>query len=380
MFSAMSASSPHDETTPARTDPRLGAPLRIGSLELRSRVIPAPMCNVSDRAFRGLNRAAGAHLVTTQMVSCEGLVRHDRKTWDLLDIGGEEPPVAVQLLGSDPGTLARAARILVEQGAALVDLNMGCPARKVTGNACGSALMKEPPLVAEIVRAVRAAIDVPFTVKMRAGWDGRDISAIELARVCEAEGADAVCLHARTREQGYRGSADWSLITAMKRALRVPVIGNGDVTSPAHAVRMFRETGCDAIMIGRGLIGNPWLFRACERAMADFLAGRITHEDEVPDDDMVLVDDDGAAAPIRVPYYMRDVTLNERLNLLLEHTRLTIEGKGERRGVLEMRKHSQHYIRGLRGCKLLREKLMRIETYDDIVRLLDEYRAYLAAG
>ncbi len=364
---------------PRTPDPRAAAPLRIGVVELRSRVIPAPMCNISDRAFRGLARQAGADLVTTQMISCEGLTRHDEKSWSLLDIAGEEAPVLVQLLGSNPDTLARAAQILEEQGAAIVDLNMGCPARKVTGNDCGSALMRNPGLVAQIVRAVKAAIRVPFTVKMRAGWDGRDVSAVELARICEAEGADAVTLHARTREQGYRGSADWSLIGEMKAALRVPVIGNGDITSPAHAVRMFRQTGCDAVMIGRGLIGNPWLFRACETAMADYLAGRIRDEDGVPGDEEVLVEEEGVAVPIRLPYYMKDVTLEERLNLVLSHTRLMVETKGERRGVLEMRKHSQQYIRGIRGSKALRQELMKVETLADVGRLLDEYRVFLAS-
>ena len=373
----MSLAQPESAVPAKATDPRLAALLRIGSLELKSRVIPAPMCNVSDRPFRGLNRSAGAHLVTTQMVSCEGLVRHDRKTWDLLDIAGEEAPVAVQLLGSNPEVLAEAARLIVDQGAALVDFNMGCPARNVTGNACGSALMKEPELVARIVRTIRAAISVPFTVKMRAGWDGKDFSALKLAKICESEGAEAVCLHARTREQGYRGQADWSLIAAMRAELQVPVIGNGDVVSPAHAVRMFRETGCDAVMIGRGLIGNPWLFRACETAMTDYLAGRITHEDQVPDDDIVVVEEDGVARPMRVPFYMSEVTLRERLDLVLRHTRLMVEAKGERRGVLEMRKHSQHYIRGIRGCKALREQLMKIETEADIARLLEEYRVFL---
>lgn len=361
---------------------------RIGNVTLKTRIVPAPMCNISDRAFRGLTRAMGADLVTTQMLSCEGLVRRDEKTWRMLDIQGEEAPVSVQLLGSDPKTLAEAAQLLEAEGADIIDLNMGCPARKVTGNDCGSALMRNPKLVAEIVRTVSRAIKVPFTVKMRAGWDGKDISAIELAKICEAEGAQAVALHARTREQGYKGHADWSLIAAMKQALGIPVIGNGDVTSPADAVRMFRETGCDAIMIGRGLIGNPWLLRACEQAADDYFAGRIKDESEVPDDEMVLVQDESLAdgngelpppRPIPVPYYMKHVTIEERLSLILTHTRLMVEAKGERRGVLEMRKHSQNYVKGIPGCKSLRERLMKVETCEEIEGLLTEYRAFLAS-
>ncbi|MBX7247058.1 MAG: tRNA dihydrouridine synthase DusB [Candidatus Sumerlaeaceae bacterium] len=353
-------------------------PLCIGGVELRSRVIPAPMCNVSDRAYRGLARRMGADLVFTQMISSEGLTRNDEGTRRILDIEGEEPPVAVQMLGSNPQVLAKAAQILEAEGAAIIDLNMGCPARKVTGNDCGSALMRNPTLVAEIVRTISKAIKVPFTVKMRAGWNDKDISAIELARICEGEGAQAVSLHGRTREQGYKGEADWSLIARMKETLTVPVIGNGDVTSPADAVRMIRETGCDGVMIGRGLIGNPWLQRACEAAMQDYQEGRIADESAVPGDDLVEIENDDGLATIRVPYYMREVSIDERLNLIIEHTKMMVESKGEHRGVMEMRKHSQQYIKGIPGGKTLRQKLMKVEKFEDIGALLAEYRDYLA--
>ncbi|AXA35012.1 MAG: tRNA dihydrouridine synthase DusB [Candidatus Hydrogenedentota bacterium] len=353
---------------------------RIGSLALRSRILPAPMCNISDRPFREILREFGADLVYTQMISAEGLVRGDKGTWELLDIAGEAPPVAVQLLGSNPDSLARAAQILEERGAALVDLNMGCPARKVTGNMGGSALMRCPELVAQIVRKVKRAISVPFTVKMRAGWDEENLSCLELAKICEAEGADAVTLHARTRQQGYKGRADWSLIARLKESVSIPVIGNGDVTSPADAVRMIRETHCDAVMIGRGLIGNPWLLRACEQAMNDFYLGRIRHESEVPDDDVVIQEEDGLRVPVRIPYYMRGTTLEERLDLLLKHTRAMVKAKGERRGVLEMRKHAIHYIRGLHSCKALRERLMHVDTLEGVEEAVRAYRAFLSAG
>jgi tRNA-dihydrouridine synthase B len=355
------------------------AGFRIRDVELRTRVIPAPMCNISDRAYRGLTRSMGAHLTTTQMVSAEGLVRRDENTWRLFDVQQGEQPVSVQLVGSNPESLARAAQLVEENGATIVDLNMGCPARNVTGNNCGSALMKQPELVREIVGKISKAIKVPFTVKMRAGWDGQDLSAIELAKICEGEGAQAVAFHARTREQGYSGHADWTLIARMKQSVGIPVIGNGDVTCPADAVRMIRETGCDGVMLGRGIIGNPWLVRACESALNDYYEGRVKHESEVPGEELVHIEDNGEYVPVKVPYYMKNVPIDERLDLILHHTKLMVESKGELRGIREMRKHSQQYIKGIPGCKTLRERLMKIETYTDIEQLLVEYRAYLAS-
>jgi tRNA-dihydrouridine synthase B len=354
----------------------------VGAVPVYNRVLPAPMCNISDRAYRGLCRRFGSHVVTTQMISSEGLVRRDPRTHEMLDIGGEEAPVSVQMLGSDPDTLAEAAKIIQDRGAALIDLNMGCPARKVTGNDCGSALMKSPDRVAEIVRKVSRAITVPFTVKMRAGYDEGEFLAADMARICEAEGAQAVALHARTRQQGYKGKADWTLIAEMKQSVGIPVIGNGDVTSPRAAVAMMRQTGCDAVMVGRGIIGNPWLLKAAEQAVQDYLAGRITHEDEVPGEEVVMVEDEDGpegSRPIPMPYYMKDVPITERLDLILHHTRLMVESKGPRRGVMEMRKHSMQYVKGIPGCVRLRENLMKIETVDDVEGLIAGYREYLAA-
>ncbi|MCX7018346.1 MAG: tRNA dihydrouridine synthase DusB [Candidatus Sumerlaeota bacterium] len=357
-----------------------GIAWHIGRLKLASRVMPAPLCDISDRPFRELARSMGADLVCTQMLSAEGIVRDDKRTWSILDTAGEASPVSVQLLGANPDTLARAAQMLEARGASIIDLNMGCPARKITGNRCGSALMLHPGLVAAIVKTVKRAIAIPLTVKMRAGWDDSAQTGMEIAQICESEGVDAVTIHARTRQQAYKGRADWGLISGIKAALRIPVIGNGDIMSPPDAVRMIRQTGCDAIMIGRGLMGNPWLMRACNDAVNRFIEGRIADESQAPGDEQVLLDDGTCRVPVRVPFYMKEVTLGERFNLVLWHTRMMVAAKGERRGVLEMRKHSQHYIKGIRGCKLLREKLMKLETLEEIGALFDEYRRWLAGG
>ena len=361
--------------------PAVGSPERwfIRHLEIHKRVLPAPMCNITDRPFREILRRLGAHLVYTQMISAEGLIRGDKGTWSLLDIEGEAPPVGVQLLGSIPERLAEAAKILEGKGAALVDVNMGCPARKVTSNDCGSALMRNPGLVARIVRALRDAVSIPVTVKMRAGWEDGCIVAPELARICESEGADAIAIHARSRQQAYKGPANWDIIAAVKASVRIPVIGNGDVTSPSDAIRMIRQTGCDAVMIGRGLIGNPWLLEACEKAMRDYYEGRIHDESEVPDDSLVECEEDGLRRVVKVPLYLLNVRLEDRITLVLEHTRMMVGAKGERRGILEMRKHTVQYLRGLHGARAFRERLMHIETLAELESALNEYAAWLAS-
>ncbi len=219
------------------------------------------MCGVSDRPWRILAREQGCALTFTQMASAEALIHGDRKTWEILDIEGEEAegPVAIQLFGHVPEILAEAARLLEEAGAAVVDVNMGCPARKVVASRGGSALMREPDLVREILRVLRKAVRGPLTIKIRGGWDRYGDEAFVVGRIAEEEGVDAITIHARTREQAFKGRADWSIIRALKERLRIPVIGNGDINEPDDALRMVEETGCDAVMIGRGILGNPWL-------------------------------------------------------------------------------------------------------------------------
>lgn len=328
------------------------------------------MCNVSSRSLRLLQRLLGADLVTTQMVSCEGIVRNNPKAWQLMDATPDEAPVSVQLVGSNPDSLARAAQAIEARGATIIDLNLGCPAIKVLGSECGSALIRRPKLVRQIICSMRAAIRVPLTVKIRTGWNDEEITAIELTRICEGEGADAVALHARTREQAYRGQADWSMIARLKESVGIPVIGNGDVTSPADTVRMLRQTGCDAVMIGRAMVSNPWLLPACDHAANDYLDGRIHDESELPDG-LVETEVDGQIVSKTIPHYMKQVTVQQRVDLVLLHTQLMVAEKGEPRGIREMRKHTEKYLRGTAGYTAFRERLMKTETLDDLKALLE---------
>ena len=230
----------------------------------RQPVLAAPMCGISDYAYRAICRRMGAELTYTQMVSAVGLSRNDAKTVKILDLEPGEPMVAMQVFGGEPEGMAEAGRMLQDLGAVVVDINMGCPARKITTGLAGSALLRDLARVGRIFRAMRAAVSVPLTVKMRWDWDEDRGAALEAARMAEAEGLDGICLHARTREQGYSGQADWDLIGRVREAAgSLPVIGNGDIRQPSDALAMMRASGCDAVMIGRGVIGDPWLLAEC---------------------------------------------------------------------------------------------------------------------
>ena len=305
-------------------------------------VVPAPMSGFADRSWREIARRMGCELVVVPMVSAEGLVRDDAKTRALVDIEGEAAPVAVQLFGTRPEALAEAARRVEAMGASAVDLNLGCPTRRVVRHEGGAALLKHPDLVARLMGALRRAVAIAVTVKMRAGWDETGPCAVELARVVEGEGADAIALHARTGRQQFAGAADWRWITAVKAAVTIPVIGNGDVCSGEDAWRMQRETGCDAVMIGRAAVGNPWLWREALSATRRTAAGG-------PPDDQ-------PAPP----------SLRERLDMLLEHARLMAHYRGEPRGVIEFRKHAVRYVKGMPGARAIKTTLMACTTIAEI--------------
>jgi len=320
--------------------------VKIGDFKLKDGWFLAPLAGVTDRSFRRLCSEAGAALVYTEMVSAKALLFGNRNTWDLLRTGEGEGPAACQLFGAEPETMAEAVLRIegAEMGHALYDVNMGCPVPKVVKNGEGSALLRDPARAASIISAMKKATKKPVTAKIRAGWDAASVNAAEVARRLEAAGADAICLHARTREQFYAGCADWPLIAQVKAAISIPVIGNGDVRSAEDARRMVSETGCDFVMIGRGALGNPWIFR-----------GGSGEKNECSED---------------VP-----ISLNERRDMFVRQARLTAADKGEKIAVLEMRGAAGWYFKGLPGAAAFRGALNQLTALDALIRAAEAFGA-----
>lgn len=312
--------------------------MNIGNVEFESIVFLAPMAGVADRAFRELCINYGAGYTVTEMVSSKGLTMGDKKSGELLTLGETEKPAAAQIFGDDPEIMAQAAVKCLEYHPNIIDINMGCPAPKVAMNGGGASLMKKPALAGEIVKAVSAAVDIPVTVKIRKGWDDDSVNAVELAQIAEKNGASAIAVHGRTRMQMYSGNVDYDIIARVKQAVDIPVIGNGDIIDEQSAAIMLEKTNCDAIMIGRGALGNPWLFRRINAYLNE----------------------------CRV---LPPVSVSEKMVVMLRHIKTLIDYKGEYTGMREARHHAGYYTKGLRGGASFRREISQLEKYEQLEEL-----------
>jgi nifR3 family TIM-barrel protein len=317
--------------------------MRIGSVNLANSAILAPLAGITDLPFRQLVKQSGCALVYSEMISANALVRESAKTLKMLDSKTEEKPLSVQIFGADPAIMAEAARMVASSGADLVDINCGCAVKKIAKTGSGVALMREPKTAEALFQAVRRTVDIPLTIKIRSGWDDSGRQAIEFARMAEACGVDAIAVHPRTATQGFRGQSDWSIIAAVKNAVSIPVIGNGDVLSARDAVQMEADTGCDAIMIGRAAIGNPWIF-------SRYLALKT-----------------GQTEP--------SVDLAMRIETMIRYVRAMVDYRGESRACRMLRSRLSWFVKGLPHAGAFREAIKSITTEDEALAVIDAFCA-----
>lgn len=309
--------------------------MKIKDIEFENNIFLAPMAGIADRAFRELCINYGAGYTVTEMVSSKGLTMGDKKSKELLTLGEIENPAGAQIFGDDPEIMAQAAKKCLEFHPDIIDINMGCPAPKIAMNGGGASLMKNPKLAGEIVKAVSDAVDIPVTVKIRKGWDDESITAVELAQIAEKNGASAITVHGRTRMQMYSGKVDYDIIAKVKKAVDIPVIANGDITDEQSAAIMLEKTNADAIMIGRGALGNPWIFRRINAYLSE----------------------------CRV---LPDVSINEKMAVMLKHIQKIIEYKGEYTAMREARHHAAYYTKGIRGGAALRKEISTFEHFEQL--------------
>ena len=321
---------------------------KIGNIEIENNVCLAPMAGICNSAFRRIVKEFGAGLIYAEMVSDKALYYDSEKTKKMLYMTEYERPIAQQIFGSDKESFVVAAKKVYEiMKPDIIDINMGCPVPKVAVKSqAGAALLKNPEKIREIVEAVVEAVPCPVTVKIRSGWDGKSINATVVAKICEEAGASAITIHPRTRAQGYEGKADWSIIKDIKDTVSIPVIGNGDIKSAEDAKRMIDETGCDAVMIGRGALGNPYLFKQ----VVEYLNNGVKIE---------------------------DLSNSEKIDLTIKHFNYLLEIKPEKVAVLEMRTHAAWYIKGINGSKEVKNKIFKCETKEELLKILVEYKGIL---
>jgi len=312
--------------------------MKIKDVEFENNVFLAPMAGIADRAFRELCINYGAGYTVSEMVSSKGLTMGDKKSGELLTLGEIENPAGVQIFGDNPEIMAQAAKMCIKYHPNIIDINMGCPAPKIAMNGGGASLMKNPLLAGEIIKAVSEAVDIPVTVKIRKGWDDENITAVELAKIAEKNGAAAITVHGRTRMQMYSGKVDYDIIAKVKKAVDIPVIANGDIVDEQSAAIMFEKTNCDAIMIGRGALGNPWIFRRINAYLNE----------------------------CRV---LPDVSINEKMVVMLKHIQKIIEYKGEYTAMREARHHAAYYTKGIRGGAALRKEISTFEHFEQLEEL-----------
>ncbi len=317
---------------------------KIGNVKLENNVCLAPMAGICDSAFRRIVKEMGVGLIFAEMVSDKALCFDSKKTLDMLYLTDEERPIAQQIFGSDPDSMAKAAKIIYEKmKPEIIDINMGCPVPKVAvKSGAGSGLLKDPDKIEKIVKAVVDAVPIPVTVKIRSGWDEKSINAVEVAKIIEKAGASAITVHPRTRKQGYEGHSDWNIIKEVKENVSIPVIGNGDIRSADDAIKMLKETKCDAIMIGRGALGNPFLFK-------------------------------------EILYYLKtgeklgEISKEEKIKYALKHFNYLLEFKNEKVAILEMRTHASWYLKGLKGSVEVKKKIFKVTTKEELIKTLDDF-------